>query len=349
MSPAAGKCIKMEKVKLGIIGLGRLGRKHAANIHFHIPQADLTAICSLYEEELDAVINELGPKSTTRDYMEIIEDDRLDGIVIASSSQEHAAMICAAAKAGRKNVFTEKPIGMTLEEIDRIKKDVESNKGMKFQVGYNRRFDPSVQAAKKKIDEGFIGRPIQVRMINRDPATMADFIIKFSPTSGGLVFDMLTHDYDCARWFVDSDAKSVYGLGGVYVYEGLKEVNDIDNCAILVEFNNGVIGQIETSRNCTYGYHVETEIYGSEGCIRIGSTPVKDRVEYLNVNGANRKCVEWFFEYWEPTFLAEMKDFVDCIIEDRPPLVSLEDGYKAVQWAYAATEAVKNKQVVYLD
>ena len=349
MSPVAERCIKMEKVKLGIIGLGRLGRKHAENIHFHIPKAELTAICSLIQEELDAVVKEMDPQYITKDYTEIIENDQLDGIVIASSSQEHAAMICAAAKAGRKNVFTEKPIGMTLEEIDRIKKEVGANTGMKLQVGYNRRFDRSVQAAKKKIDDGFIGDPIQVKMINRDPAAMAEFIIQFSPKSGGLVFDMLTHDYDCARWFVNSDAKSVYGLGGVYVYEGLKEVNDIDNCVVLVEFNNSVIGQIETSRNCAYGYHVETEIYGSEGCIRIGSTPLKDRVEYLNVNGVNRKCVEWFFEYWEPTFLAEMKDFVDCIIQDRPPLVSLEDGYKAVQWAYAATEAVKKKQVVYLD
>ena len=291
MSPAAERCIKMEKVKLGIIGLGRLGRKHAENIHFHIPQAELTAICSLIQEELDAVVKEMDPQYITKDYTEIIENDHLDGIVIASSSQEHAAMICAAAKAGRKNVFTEKPIGMTLEEIDRIKKEVGANPGMKFQVGYNRRFDRSVQAAKKKIDDGFIGNPIQVKMINRDPAAMAEFIIQFSPKSGGLVFDMLTHDYDCARWFVNSDAKSVYGLGGVYVYEGLKEVNDIDNCAVLVEFNNSVIGQIETSRNCAYGYHVETEIYGSEGCIRIGSTPLKDRVEYLNVNGVNRKCV----------------------------------------------------------
>jgi myo-inositol 2-dehydrogenase/D-chiro-inositol 1-dehydrogenase len=141
----------------------------------------------------------------------------------------------------------------------------------------------------------------------------------------------------------------VYGLGGAYVYEGLKAVNDIDNCVVLVEFQNGVMGQIETSRNCTYGYHVETEIYGSEGCIRIGTTPYKDRVTYMNANGVTVQCAEWFFEYWEPTFLAEMQDFVDCIIEDRQPLVSLEDGYKAVEWAYAATEAVREQKIVYLD
>lgn len=339
----------MEDVRLGIIGLGRLGRKHAENIHYHIPRARLTAVCSIVQEELDSVANQMNPKIITRDYREIIKNDELDGIVIASPSQDHAVMICEAAKAGCKNIFTEKPIGMSLEEIDAIQGEIKPREGIKFQVGYNRRFDQSVQAAKQKIDEGYIGRPIQVRMINRDPAAMAEFIIKFSPTSGGLVFDMLTHDYDCARWFVDSDAQSVYGLGGVYVYEGLKAVNDIDNCALLVEFKNGVIGQIETSRNCTYGYHVETEIYGSEGCIRIGSTPTKDRVMYLNTHGATRKCTEWFFEFWEPTFLAEMQDFVDCILENRSPLVSLEDGYKAVQWALAATEAVKNKQVIRLD
>ncbi len=339
----------MEKIKLGIIGLGRLGRKHAENIHYHIQNAELTAICSVVPEELDSVSSEMNPQYITQDYKEIIENDKINGIVIASSSQEHAKMICAAAKAGRRNVFTEKPIGMTLEEIDQIKVAVAKNKGMKFQVGYNRRFDRSVQAAKKRIDEGYIGRPIQIKMINRDPATMAEFIIKFSPQSGGLVLDMLTHDYDCARWFVDSDAKSVYGLGGVYVYEGLAEVDDIDNCAVLVEFENGVIGQIETSRNCTYGYHVETEVYGSEGCIRIGTTPIKDRVTCMNASGVTQECVEWFFEYWEPTFLAEMQDFVNCIVEDRSPLVSLEDGYQAVKWAYAATEAVKKKQVVYLN
>lgn len=339
----------MDKVKLGIIGLGRLGRKHAENIHYHIQNAELTAICSIVQDELDAVSKEMRPKYVTKDYREILENHDLDGIVIASSSQEHAVMICDAARIGRKNVYTEKPIGMTLAEIDLIKAAVEANTGMRFQVGYNRRFDQSVQAAKKKIDEGFIGRPIQVRMINRDPAAMAEFIIKFSPKSGGLVLDMLTHDYDCARWFVNSDAKSVYGLGNAYVYEGLKELGDIDNCALLVEFKNGVMGQIETSRNCTYGYHVETEIYGSEGCIRIGATPYKDRVTLMNANGVTVKCAEWFFEYWESTFLAEMQDFVNCIVEDRPPLVGLKDGYEAVRWAYAATDAVKHRRIVYLD
>ncbi len=338
----------MDKVRLGVIGLGRLGRKHAENIRYRIPNAELRAVCSIVQQELDSVSAEMDPKRVTKSYREVLESEDLDGIVIASSSPQHAAMICEAARIGRKNVYTEKPIGMSMEEIQKIKAAVDANAGMKLQVGYNRRFDKSLRCAKKEIDRGFIGRPIQVRMINRDPASMAEFIIKFSPTSGGLVMDMLTHDFDCARWLIGSEAKSVYGLGGVFVYEGLKAVGDIDNCSVLTEFENGVIGQIETSRNCSYGYHVETEVYGSKGCIRVGTTPVKDRVTYMNADGVVVKCADWFFEYWEPTFLEEMQDFCNCIIEDRQPSVGLEDGYRAVEWACAATEAVKNRRIVQL-
>ena len=339
----------MDKARLGIIGLGRMGRRHAANIHYHIPNAELTAICSVVEDELEAVSREMRPRFATTDYGELIANPELDGIVIASTSQEHCPMICAAAAAGRRYVFTEKPLGMTLDEIRRIRAAAQANPGLRLQVGYNRRFDASVRAAKRKIEAGFVGKPIQVRMINRDPASMAEFIIKFSPTSGGLVMDMLTHDYDCARWFVGAEARSVYGLGDAYVYEGLRAVGDIDNCSILVEFENGVIGQLETSRNCAYGYHMETEVYGSDGCIRIGMVPAKDRVTYLSAAGVAQEAVSWYYEYWEPTFRAEMQDFVDCLIQGRAPLVGLEDGYRAVEWAVAATEAVRERKVVRLS
>jgi len=133
-------------------------------------------------------------------------------------------------------------------------------------------------------------------MINRDPVAMADFIIKFSPKSGGMVMDMLSHDYDLARWFAGSDARSDYGLGGTFVYDGLKAVGDIDNCSFLVEFKNGVIGQLEISRHSAYGYHVETEIYGSKGNIRIGMLPLRDRVTYMNETSISVNTADWFYE-----------------------------------------------------
>ena len=113
-------------IKLGIIGLGRLGRKHAENIHYHIPNGELTAVCSVAEEELQSVAGQMSPDIRSTDFMEIIENEMLDGIVIASSSQEHCRMVCAAAEAGRKHVYVEKPLGMTVEEIDRIRSAVDT-------------------------------------------------------------------------------------------------------------------------------------------------------------------------------------------------------------------------------
>ncbi len=336
----------MEKVKLGLVGLGRLGRSHAANINYNITNAELTAVCSVMQEEVDSVLAEMKPAYGTTDYMELFNDKKLDGIVIASNSKFHCQMICDAANAGVKNIYCEKPLGMTLEEITLIKETCAKNKVNIFQIGYNRRFDSSMLEMKKKIDEGFIGKPILIKLTNRDPEWVAENLINFSPTSGGLVFDMLTHDYDVARWFLESDADTVYGIGGVFGYEGLEKVNDIDNCIISISFKNGVMGFMETSRNSTHGYHLEYEIFGTEGMIRMGIAPSKDRVIYYNRNGVSAEYVKDFFTFWEPTFAAELQHFTDCIQNGTQPVVSLDDGYKAVEWAFAAKEAVDKRQIV---
>lgn len=109
----------MKTVKLGIVGLGRLGRNHAANIHYHIPNAELTAICSVIPQELEQVGQEMQPKYRYTDYREMFLNKELDGVVIATNSQLHCEMACAAAELGVKNVYMEKPLGMTIEEIDR--------------------------------------------------------------------------------------------------------------------------------------------------------------------------------------------------------------------------------------
>jgi len=338
----------MDKVKIGIIGLGRLGRKHAENIHYRIPNAELTGICSAVEEELNSVKDEMNPKYVTKDYKELINIKELDGIVIASNSALHCEMICEAAKAGVKNIFCEKPLGMSIEEIDLIKNTLEECGVEIFQIGFNRRFDKSIIEMKKKIDAGYIGKPILIRMVNRDPKATEDFIVKFSPTSGGLVFDMLIHDYDLARWLIGADADTIYGMGGVYAFEGLKEVGDMDNCIITMSFSNGAMGFMETSRTSAYGYHVEIEVFGTEGSIRMGLVPNKDRLISFNKDGANVECVEWFYDFWEPTFEAELRHFVDCIQNNTKPIAGLMDGYKAVQWAFAAKEAVANRSVINL-
>ena len=337
----------MEKVKLGIVGLGRLGRNHARNICFGIPEAELAAVCSAVPAELDEVCAEMHPRWRYDDYREMFQNKELDGVVIASNSQVHCEMAIEAARLGVKNVYIEKPLAMTMDEARAIKTAVEKSDIRIFQVGYNRRFDKSYRAVKEKIEAGYIGTPVLVKMINRDPASLSEFIIKFSPTSGGLVFDMLTHDYDAARWFLGSDAETVYGLGGVYAYEGLRAVGDIDNCGILCRFGGGAMGWFETSRSSPYGYQAEAEIFGTEGCLRVCATPTNDRVVSLDKGGIHQSTLTWFYEYWEPTFTAELKSFVGAVSGGHPLMgAGLMDGYKAVEWALAAKRAVDEETIV---
>jgi myo-inositol 2-dehydrogenase / D-chiro-inositol 1-dehydrogenase len=335
-----------ENVKLGIIGLGRLGLEHANNIHYAVAEAEVAAVCSIVDEELEKAKKLFSPKKVTRDYRELLQDRSLDGIVITTNSQTHCRIICDAAESGVKHLFTEKPIGMTMEEIDAIKAAVSSRPDMLFQVGYNHRFDRSLMAARRKVAEGYVGDLVLIRIESRDQLGIEEFIVKFSPSSGGFIADMMTHDYDTARWFTGSEAEVIFGLGGVYAYEGLKACGDMDNTAVLMRFRSGVMVLLTASRNSGYGYHAPMEIFGTKGAIRIGDYSHADRNVYLDERGAGAECASWFYEYWKDTYLAEIEDFVRCIRTGDEPKVGLLDGYKAMEWAFKAHEAVSQQKVV---
>ena len=337
-----------KKYKLGIIGLGRLGIEHATNIHQNIPEAELYAVCSVVENELDRARSMFNPAIVTNDYTELLNNSDLDGVVIATNSQTHCQIICDAVEAGVKHIYTEKPIGMSMEEIDQIKAAVESRDDLLFQVGYNHRFDRDLTEAWEAVQKGAVGDLIMLRIESRDQAGIEEFIVKFSPSSGGFIADMMTHDYDTARWFTGSEAETIYGVGGVYAYEGLKACNDMDNTAILMKFRNGVMVLLTASRNSAYGYHAPMEIFGTKGAIRIGEDSFNTRNTYADAGGVNRKCSEWFYEYWQDTYRAEMQGFVDCLKTGSEPRVTFTDGYKAVEWALLADEAVKEGKVVQL-
>lgn len=336
----------MARQRLAIVGLGRLGLEHARNIHYRIAEAELTAICSVRQEELDHVQAEIPVAYATRSYEELLEWGRFDGLVIASTSGVHADQICAAVEAGCRSIYCEKPIGMNMDEVWRITETVRGAGEILFQVGYNHRFDADLNAARERLRAGAIGRPVFVRIVSRDRTMDPEFLLRFSPSSGGLVSDMMTHDYDTARWLLDADPVRIFGLGGAYHYEGLADIPDIDNAVILMEFSNGTMVQLESSRNAAYGYHAPAEIFGTAGAIQMGDVPRRMRSIYFGADGASEPLHQSFFEYWQDTYRAELADFVACIAEGRRPKVGLEDGFKAVEWAFAAAQAVRDKKAI---
>ena len=107
---------------------------------------------------------------------------------------------------------------------------------------------------------------------------------------------MSIHDIDLARWYLNAEAKNVFALGGVYVIEELKDLNDIDNAAMMIEFENGKMGLFHTSRTATHGYHIETQVFGTEGSLVISNVPEKNLVTFFDKHGARRDCYQWFIE-----------------------------------------------------
>jgi myo-inositol 2-dehydrogenase/D-chiro-inositol 1-dehydrogenase len=337
----------MKKVKLGIVGLGRLGKKHAEDIAFRIPNAELTAVCSIIKNEVDEVLSNWGIKYGYTDYYEMLKNKELDGIVIASSTTEHCRHIEASLDAGF-HVFCEKPLGVTIDECKSAEKASERNPGKVLFLGFMNRYDKPYMYVKKKIEEGFIGKPILIRCYRLDPKKYVQSSIEFSGKSGGLFFDVAIHDIDIARWLLGVEPRSIFSMGGCFLHDEFKKYNDIDNGTISMQFENDTMGYFYVGRTCVEGYHIETEIIGTEGSLKVGALNESNQVTVFNEFGAIKEFNGWFIERYEQAFLNEKQEFVNCILENRKPGVSVYDGTKATEIVFAAKDSLLNNKLVYL-
>lgn len=340
----------MAKVKVGIVGLGRLGKKHAENIAFRIPNAELTAVCSVVQEEVDQVQKEWGIEYGYTNYDEMLKNKELDAIFISSPSGYHCEQIIKALEAGF-HVFSEKPLGLYLEEAKKAAEVVNKYKeNQVFMVGFMRRYDKSYAYAKKKIEEGAIGDPVLIRCYGIDPSSAMEGFLKFAKNSysGGLFLDMSIHDLDLARWYMNSEAEKVWAIGGAYAYPEFKELNDAETGASMVKFKNGTMGIFVAGRNCAHGYHVETEIIGTKGTLRVATIPEKNMVTVFNDEGAMKECSQGFLERFEQAYLAETEEFINCIVENRQPAVTVEDGVLSTELGYACKESFETGELVTL-
>lgn len=335
----------MKKIKIGVVGLGRLGRKHAENVAFKIPNAELFAVCSLLEEEVKQVQKEWGIMHGYTSFEEMLQNKELDAVLIASSSGEHCRHLELALKAGL-HVFCEKPLGVNLEECLEAEKVVEAHPEQIFMLGFMRRYDTSYAYAKKKIEEGHIGTPIMVRAYGLDPESLVEGAIRFAKTSGGIFLDMAIHDIDLARWYLASNPTTVYAIGGSYVHKEFEAFGDCDNACAIMQFENKTMAMFYSGRTAPHGYHVETEIVGTKGTLRVSSVPQKNLVTLFDQNGAVQECVSGFLERFDQAYLNEVQEFVNCILENRKPNVTVYDGTLSTKAAYAATESFRKNTLV---
>jgi myo-inositol 2-dehydrogenase / D-chiro-inositol 1-dehydrogenase len=335
----------VETIRIGIVGLGRLGYRHAENIAYRTPGVEMGAYCSIIPAELERACNDFPAARGYSSYSDMLADDSLNAIFISSPSGLHCQHIEAALNSGY-HVFSEKPLGVTVAECEHIEKVVTKFPQQVFMLGFMRRYDASYAYAKEQIDAGRIGTPFMVKSTSLDPEAAIEGAIRFAPTSGGIFLDMAVHDIDLSNWFLGGEPQSVYAVGGAFVHSEFATFDDCDNATMMLQYRNGGIAMLYVGRTAAHGYHIETEVIGTRGSLRIGAVPQKNLVQILDPSGVLQECVGGFLERFEYSYLNELHEFVNCIRERRQPAVKVEDGTLATRIAFAATESYRENKVV---
>ncbi len=334
----------MSKINVGIIGTGRIGRLHAENLVTRVPGATLVALSDIYVDAAREVAAELAVPRVYGDYRGILEDQSVDAVLICSSTDTHAQIIEDAAEAG-KQIFCEKPIALDLEKIDQALEAVD-RAGVKLQIGFNRRFDPNFSRLREAVASGEIGQPHILRITSRDPTPPP---LEYVRVCGGIFLDMTIHDFDMARFLLGSEAETVYAAGGVLVDPGIGEAGDIDTAIITLQFANGALGTIDNSRQAVYGYDQRVEVFGSKGMISCANEKPNSAV-ISSATGEHAALPLFFFvERYTESYVAELKAFVDCVVNDAPPPVTGIDGRIPVVMGYAAKLSLEQSRPVRLS
>lgn len=331
-----------KQVTIGVIGTGRIGKLHIHNLIRH-PQVIVKAIADIQIEGVESWARPLGIQVLTKDSLQIIEDPEIDAVFICSSTNTHIDMIQAAAKAG-KHIFCEKPVSFDIGGTEAALLAVKEAR-VKFQLGFNRRFDPNFRRVREIIEEGGIGDPHIIKITSRDPSPPSHDYIK---VSGGLFMDMAIHDFDMARFLCGSEVEEVYVQAAVLVDPVIGELGDVDTAITTLTFANGALGVIDNSRQAAYGYDQRVEVFGSKGQVNV-QNDFPNSAELSTMDSVRRdKPKHFFLERYEAAYRSEIESFIDAILYDNDVPVNGEDGFKAELLAAAAKKSWMEKRPVRL-
>ncbi|MGI9456958.1 MAG: inositol 2-dehydrogenase [Aeoliella sp.] len=333
-----------DKLNIGLIGAGRIGRLHAEHLSHRIAKANLVMVADVSHDAASQCAQHTGTARATTNVRDILDHPDIQAVVICSSTDTHAQIIKEAAEAG-KHIFCEKPIDQDLEKIDEAIAAVRQA-GVLLQIGFNRRFDANFQRIRDAVAHQEIGEPHLLHIISRDPAPPP---IGFVETSGGLFMDLTIHDFDLARFLIGHEVEEIYATGGVRVDPAIGDAGDLDTAMILLKFTNGVIGNIDNSRQAVYGYDQRVEVFGSGGSIQAGNN-FPNSVMVWGKNSVYRdRPHNFFLDRYVDSYLNEMMQFVDAVLDDKPSPMDGNEGRCPVVMALAARMSYDENRPVRLD
>lgn len=341
-----------KRVRLGVVGLGRLGKRHAENLAYRVPGAELVAACSPLEEERAWARGALPSPRLYDDYAKLLDDSEVDAVWLVTPSSLHAQQIVDALRAG-KHVFCEKPLSLDLTECERVLAEAARFPHLQATIGFMRRFDPSYKDAFDKIAAGAIGRPFLVRSQTTDKNDTDGFFVRFAATSGGIFLDCTVHDIDVARWLLGKPrATRVFAAGAVALHEGLREFGDVDNGVAICEFEGGKLAMFYASRTQAHGNDTHSEVIGTAGALAIGRNPRANRVEIYDASGIRNECTPSFFDRFEDAFLHEARAFVAAVQggagSEAQAGATLADALEATRIGNALRQSLQSGQAVTL-
>lgn len=333
-------------LKIGIIGAGRIGKVHLESISYHVKNATVTAMADPFmNEETEKLIRSYGVSKVTKDYKDILNDKDIDAVLVCSSTDTHAAISIEAINAG-KHVFCEKPVDHSIEKIQAVADALKEHPDIKFQVGFNRRFDHNFAAIRKAYDDGKIGEAHILKITSRDPEPPNPAYIK---VSGGIFLDMTIHDFDMACFLTDSDVEELYVNSAVLVDPAIGEQGDVDTAIITMKMANGALAVIDNSRKAAYGYDQRAELFGSKGMVATSNDTVSSAV-ISNADGVTgEKPLFFFLERYMGSFSEEMRQFTDAVINDTEVPVGIHAGLQSVKIGLAARKSVEGHRPVKIS
>ena len=299
-------------LNIGIIGAGRIGKVHLESISYHVKNATVKAVAEPYlNDETEAFIKSFGVEKITKDYKEILADETIDAVLVCSSTDTHAQISIEAINAG-KHVFCEKPVDHSIEKIQAVADALAAHPEVKFQVGFNRRFDHNFAAIRKAYDEGKIGEAHILKITSRDPEPPNP---KYIAVSGGIFLDMTIHDFDMACFLTNSDVEEIYVNSAVLVDPAIGEQGDVDTAIITMKMSNGALAVIDNSRRAAYGYDQRAELFGSKGMVATSNDTLSSAV-ISNAEGVTgEKPLFFFLERYMGSFSKTAKKFLSVFTQ----------------------------------
>ncbi len=328
-------------IGFGVIGCGRIGKVHAANIAAH-PGAELVACHDVIEAASAAMAVALGARQA-RSVDDMLADPRVQAVFVTSITATHVDLITRAARAG-KAVFCEKPIDLDIARVEACWAEIGPLNPL-VMLGFNRRFDPSFRALRGRVLAGEIGGVEQVVITSRDPSPPPAHYVA---VSGGLFRDMTIHDLDMARYLA-GDIVAVQAMGANLIDPAIGAQGDIDAAMLILRAASGALIHINNSRRCAYGYDQRIEVFGATGMLQAHNR----HLTTIESWGAERTHAmdpvqDFFIARYAEAYRAELDHFIACMETGAAPLSGFAEGREALRLADAALESAATGRAVRL-